>query len=263
MSLRFSLYENREGPFMSRITRGLLGSLAVLFTVAVGACGEEAESGGAAEAGGTGSEVLTQARQAAEDASAERTAWPGPTEAPPMVEGKFVVVIPCAEAAEGCRRETDGFVEAAKVVGWKTQKIDGQGNNDVISSGIEKAITLGADGVFLSAVDEALVKRAVAKARDAGLVVINSAAPEQAPTDDGFNHVVALPAREEGVVMGSYIISETEGRPRSRCSTTVSSRARSPVARAPARCWRTARDAASSPRRSTPSPSSAPPSPRG
>src|SRR6516225_8182084 len=62
------------------------------------------------------------AKQALATFSADPT-WMGPTSSPPIAKGKFVISIPCAEAAIGCSRPGDAFLEAAKVMGWKTQLI--------------------------------------------------------------------------------------------------------------------------------------------
>jgi ribose transport system substrate-binding protein len=163
--------------------------------------GEQAASGG----------KLEDAKKAAEEKMAPVTAWPGPTDSPPAAEDKFIVLIPCALAAEGCARQITGAKAAAKVLGWRTLTIDGQGSPDVYTQAIQQAINQKADGIFLVGIADNLVAPAIKEAREKGLAVV-SIATENKPSDEGVSEELVVHFDEAGYALGAWACVKSEGK---------------------------------------------------
>jgi ribose transport system substrate-binding protein len=161
-----------------------------------------------------GGSDVTAATEATEAAMKDITSWPGPESSPPIAPDKSIVVIPCTMAAEGCKRQAEGFLEGAKAVGWQTKLIDPGGDPTKENAAIEQAITLHADGIFLVSVDPKSVSGPLAEARKAGIAVIASGTggPQSQPSPTGLNHEVSLHGPEQGEVLGNYIVSDSGGK---------------------------------------------------
>lgn len=144
----------------------------------------------------------------AEQGRQEISAWPGPTDSP-QADGTAlsVVVVPCGMATEGCKRQAEGFIEAADALGWETTLVDPKGDPSLDNAAIDQAITQDADAVFLVSIDPDIVAGALERARDAGIFVVASA------TDNttGLDHEVSLHGDEEGRMLAAQIVVETGG----------------------------------------------------
>ncbi|GAA1683160.1 hypothetical protein GCM10009807_28740 [Microbacterium lacus] len=144
----------------------------------------------------------------AEQGRQEISTWPGPTDSP-VTDGTAlsVVVVPCGMATEGCKRQAEGFIEAADALGWETTLVDPKGDPSLDNAAIDQAITQDADAVFLVSIDPDIVAGALERARDAGIFVVASA------TDNttGLDHEVSLHGDEEGRMLAAQIVVETGG----------------------------------------------------
>lgn len=67
----------------------------------------------AARSTDSGSEVV-QAKQAVAESQESITEWTGPTDGPPVAEGKTIYNISCSPDTEGCQRPYKAAAEAAK-----------------------------------------------------------------------------------------------------------------------------------------------------
>ncbi|GAA3704852.1 substrate-binding domain-containing protein [Arthrobacter ginkgonis] len=154
-----------------------LTALGLSLALALTACGGNSAS----TAASTGSVDLSAAQEVLAEAQATVTEFDFPTDTVDVPKDKFVVGIPCAYAAEGCKRGVDAVAEAAKELGWRYQMIDPAGDPDKMRAAVRTAIQLKADGIFLGATPPAVVKDDVAAARAAGIKVVNMYEP--APED--------------------------------------------------------------------------------
>lgn len=91
-----------------------------------------------------------------------------------LKEGANVWIITCSLLAEGCATITKGAEEAAEVAGWNATVFDGQVNPTTYAEGIRAAISAGADGIILAAIDCAPVKASLEQARDAGIPTVTN-----------------------------------------------------------------------------------------
>lgn len=202
----------------SRLLRTVTAFAAVAALAAAG-CGSD-DSGGSTSAGTTaasgdgggsgGSGIVAEAKAAVEQAQARVTGGV-PRESPPVARDKFLVLIPCAQAGEGCAQPAQGAAEAAKAIGWRTQTIDGKGTADAQNAAIQQAITLKPDAIITFAIDPTSVQGAVNAARKAGIPVIGSSAVESDLLAFSDNPTKAN-WEQTGTAVADYLIAETDGK---------------------------------------------------
>jgi ribose transport system substrate-binding protein len=151
---------------------------------------------------------------AVQNAMAPRTAEESqlPTAGPSAQSGKKLVSIVCASAIEGCRAISDAQIEAAKVLGWSTQVIDGRGNVKGWDDAIQSAIQTKPDVIALAAILPSAVASSLADAKAAGITIVCTqcgASPDDASIDaadgDEVNSII-------GDSLGSYIAQKAGGR---------------------------------------------------
>lgn len=184
-------------------TGALLASLLML----TGCSG--ADSSGPAQGGDGGSADLSAAQTMLDEAMAEVTSFDFPTEPVEAVKDQFIVGIPCAEAAEGCKRAIDSAEKAAQKLGWKFQRIDGAGDPEKMRAAIRTAVQLGADGIFMGSLPPDVVKGEVAAARAAGIGVFGS----NEPADPGlFDGNVVQDRVKQGAWTAAFLAVATEGK---------------------------------------------------
>lgn len=91
-----------------------------------------------------------------------------PTSGPAAQKDKFVVVVSCGQISPGCSTPTDGFVAAAKQLGWRTKVVDGRQNaNNGWINGIRTAVAQKPDAIATIALDCSGVKQGLLDARRA------------------------------------------------------------------------------------------------
>jgi ribose transport system substrate-binding protein len=149
----------------------------------------------------------------AESAAGPQETWAGPTSSPAVASDVFVVGIASNLAAEGISRNNDGAAEAAAELGWTYQSIDAAGNSDAVSAAIRQAISLGADAIALNTVEPALSSEAIAEARAAGIVVVNtdSGREDEPVTDSSVQHDVPLNGQVQGEMLGAKMCADLGG----------------------------------------------------
>jgi ABC-type sugar transport system substrate-binding protein len=192
-----------------KVSRWLPLALATVAVFAVGGCGSD-ESGESASSGSSES-VPAELVDIVEKGTGTISEWPGPTEGPVAPKDKFIVSIPCARVAYGCARIDDGVKAAAKVLGWRVLSVDAKGNPDTASQAVQQAIDQNADGIVVGALDPALIKESIAKARKAGIPVVDPVAARE-PSPTGINHDIKIHGDKQGELLGAYIAVESGGK---------------------------------------------------
>lgn len=199
---------------MLNLQRLMLLFLLVLSGGVLAACGGDDEES-AAGGGGEGAQAsgLEEVRAMAEKGRQDITEWPGPeSSVKPDGKQRSFVVVPCAMAAEGCKRQAEGFIEAAQELGWSTKLIDPAGDPNKQNSAIGQAITLKADGVYIVSIDPKIVSGTLKRVRAAGIPVVAAATGGPEPSEDGINHEVSLHGDIEGELLAAQIVDETDGK---------------------------------------------------
>jgi ribose transport system substrate-binding protein len=171
-------------------------------------------SGGSngASASGNSDEAAANAATAQERVKAEQADVTSgvPTEGPAAVADKFVVMIPCAEASEGCAQPARGAKEAAELLGWRVQIIDGGGTADTQAAAVRQAVTLHADGVITFAIDPKTIQGAVQEARAAGIKVLAQSTNKTDLVD--FSDIPDAEGwKASGSYLADYAIAKTDG----------------------------------------------------
>ncbi|MFI6339820.1 sugar ABC transporter substrate-binding protein [Streptomyces sp. NPDC050535] len=150
----------------------LLASLSFVTLLTASACSSAAGSAVDVDPA-TASAGIKAATALTTKYSADTVASELPEGANPISARKLIVTVPCAYAAENCKRGVDAFAEAARAVGWTTKMIDPAGNPDKARAAVQTAINLGADGIFFMAGSGEALGAALKDARAAGLVTVN------------------------------------------------------------------------------------------
>lgn len=191
-----------------RLLSALVAVVAMIFAAGCGGNGESSTDDQAASS--DQGEVPEELRQLVEDAMSTPEEWPGPTTSPLGAKDKFIVSIPCARVAYGCDRLDQGARAAAKALGWKFQSVDAKGDPNIATQAINQAIDLGADGIFVGAMDPALLERPIAEARKAGIAVVDAVAARE-PSPTGINHDVEIHGVEQGQALGAWVAVDSGG----------------------------------------------------
>lgn len=186
-----------------------IGAIVVALAVtgaALTACTSSADPAPSSSAGG---DVSAEVQALAAAATADAT-WQGPTESPAIQSGKHIMIIASAMAAEGVNRMAKGFEEAAAEVGWTTELIDGQGDPKLQNAALAQALTTKPDGIYLDAVDPAVVKNRLAEVRAAGIPVISVSGEEDAEAS-ATEHQVSERPREEADALAAWLTVDSGG----------------------------------------------------
>jgi ribose transport system substrate-binding protein len=189
-----------------RLVAGLTLAVALVTTAGCGGASNGASASGDSDAAAANA-AAAQERVQAEMADVTSGV---PTEGPTAVPGKFVVMIPCAEASEGCAQPARGAKEAAELLGWRVQIIDGGGTADTQAAAVRQAVTLDADGIITFAIDPKTIQGAVQEARSAGIKFLAQSTNKTDLVD--FSDIPDAEGwKASGSYLADYAIAKTDG----------------------------------------------------
>jgi len=163
---------------------------------------------------GARADSVSDAKAYVEQVTAPVTTWTGPTTGPKAVGHKLIVWVSADQRNGGARGVAEGIDEAAKVIGWETRGIDGQGSVNMRSSGIAQAIALHADGIVLDAIDAAEQASAVESAVKAGIKVVgwhSGSRPGPMPQYGIFTNITTDPLAVAKAA-ASYAVARSDGK---------------------------------------------------
>lgn len=238
----------KEEETMAEPTRGSrvgvrlgIGVMMLIAALALAACGgggssstaTTTESGGAEEtvsaeeAGGSEGNLTAEAKEVVEKATQELMystvevpnepsqvvpygKWRGPESAPAHEAGKNIQVIVCTKTSPACMEAAEGITEAAKVIGWKAEVIDGEGTPQGFAAAFNTAFSRNPDAIITLAVPSATVGKSLSEAKEKGIltVIAGDKEPESGPRYDAY---VPFPMPAMTAVLGWSMINETEG----------------------------------------------------
>ena len=138
-----------------------------------------------------------------------KTTWIGPTSSPPLVTGKTIGIIPCATFIEGCAREANGVIAAAKAAGWTTIELNGNANPQTEQQAMDSLIARKVDAIVLNSINASSVGEGMSHAKTAHIPVIVSFA--QDPTPFGGIADVRINDTLAGEVIGAYMVTNGGG----------------------------------------------------
>jgi ribose transport system substrate-binding protein len=100
------------------------------------------------------------------------TSWDGPTTGPKAAKDKNIVVLAGDMKNGGILGVTDGFLQAAKVIGWHVRVIDGAGTVSGRTSAFSQALALKPDGIVIEGFDPIEQKPGLQAAESAGIPIV-------------------------------------------------------------------------------------------
>ncbi len=125
------------------------------------------------------------------------------------LKGKNVLILTSTNAVPFVANIAKGAAEAAGVVGWTSQSVDGKGSVTEWSRVINQAVSQKVDGIITVGASPAQFKPAVAAAKAAGIPVVDvlTADQEKDPLVDGtFSHV-SISFYDSGRLQADYVIA--------------------------------------------------------
>jgi ribose transport system substrate-binding protein len=109
---------------------------------------------------------------------------------------------------------TEGTAEAAKVIGWKFQSLDGKGTLGDQTAALEQAMALKPDAIIVNGIDAASVKDVLNKAAGLGIKLVGwHAGPKAGPMPDLYlaANITSDPIATSRVA-AKYVIAVTNGK---------------------------------------------------
>ncbi|MGP3970362.1 substrate-binding domain-containing protein [Streptomyces sp. 6N223] len=188
--------------------------LAVAALTVAGCEGGSSATESDAEPSGPGCpDVVDRARQAVEEAQAVDAPWTGPTTGPEAVPDKTIVYIAHTMTNPGVSGVARGVQEAAQILGWQVETLDGQGTAEGVRAAFDEAMDLDPDGIVIGSFDPEASADGLEAANDAGIPVIGwHAVAEPGPSQDPelFTNVTT---RVEDVarISADWIIADSDG----------------------------------------------------
>ena len=173
--------------------------------------------GGAAAlalAGAARADAVQDAKDYIKQVTAPVTQWTGPTTGPKAAGHKLIVWVSTDQRNGGARGVAEGIDEAARIMGWETRGIDGQGSVNARAEGIAQAIALHADGLVLDAIDAAEQASAIEPAAKAGIKIVgwhSGSKPGPMPQYHVFTNITTDPL-EVAKAAASYAVADSDGR---------------------------------------------------
>ncbi len=180
----------------------------ILIAPVLAACQSAADDAGGSDADAAA--IVAESKERVAAAMAEVTKG-APETSPPVQEDKFVVMIPCSVASEGCAQPARAALDAAEAIGWRAQLIDGKDTADTQNAAVRQALALKPDGIITFAINPKTIQGALAEARKQGVKVVASSATPSDLVD--FSDIPSTDAwKLSGSLLADYAITETEGR---------------------------------------------------
>jgi ribose transport system substrate-binding protein len=191
-----------------RRTAGIIAVLAAGSLLAACQGAGQATSGALADSG-SAAKIVAES-QAHIDQGVANVTKGAPDSGPPLQKNKFVVLIPCSVASEGCVQPARGALEAAQAVGWRGQIIDGKDTADSMNAAVRQAVALRPDGIITFAINPDTIQGALAEAKKQGIKVVASSATPSNLVD--FSDNPSTDAwKLSGSLLADYAIVKTQG----------------------------------------------------
>ena len=117
------------------------------------------------------------------------------TKTPPKITVGFLQILGASPSAQ---RNQNQFMRAAKVLGWKVNVVDAQGDPAKMASGIQSFVTQKVDAIVTIAVAPAAAQQALTAAKKDGIPAITIAGPNPDP-----NHLYAAQIAPNDSALGA------------------------------------------------------------
>jgi ribose transport system substrate-binding protein len=139
--------------------------------------------------------------------------WDGPKTGPAAQGKKLIALVNQDQRNSGGRAVLEFTEEAAKIMGWDTRTIDGQGTITGMTAAMNQAIALKPDGIALINIDAIEHAPEIAQADSLGIKTVSwhsGATPGKLPNSPIFTNVTTDPV-EVGKAAGLYAVADSDG----------------------------------------------------
>lgn len=193
-----------------KTNRALMAGAGLAAVLLLASCTAEGGEATSPPTNGGAAADVSKYREIAETAMAPVTEWPGPVDGPAAQKGMKVMWVSGGLASEGFKAPADAAVEAAEVLSWDLNVVDGQFNPQVYNRLIQEAVDQEYDAIVLNGITVEAVAESVKRAREAGIVV-GSWDGGNTASEEGVSFEVEYPVYEQGVALASYLIWQVGG----------------------------------------------------
>jgi ribose transport system substrate-binding protein len=189
-------------------------ALVALAATTLAACGGDGDGGTEEQASGADIARYERELQALYKGTYQEPSG-GPVKPP---KGKNVWVISTGQSIEAAINAAAAMEEAGTTLGWDVNVFDGRFDSNRQISGVEQALTDGADGIVLIYVDCPPIKSALQQAKDAGVVIVGIQSQECEPAL--LDHVIRYAGHRDfveylshgfGGTQAKWVIAKTKG----------------------------------------------------
>ncbi len=173
-----------------------------------------ASSTGTGAAGG--SDIVSQAKAAVAASTGTITKWNGPNTGPAAQKGKKIVIVSCDQNNQVCKAWAQAATNAAKVLGWTSSVINGQGTPTGWKDAITQAIALKPDGIILAGVDAQAEHAVVSQGAAQGIKFVGMHAAAAAGPDPSLDIFMNIQqnATDIAKLQTDYVIAQSNGQGR-------------------------------------------------
>lgn len=190
-----------------RIPKLVASATAVAGVLLLPACSTGVAAGNHGDVNGARQDVSAPVRDAVTKAMAVKASWTGPTDSVHVPEGKRIVSITCSSQGIGCVNAAAGAKEAGKFLGWNVSVVDGKGDPNTWNAAVAQAVSDGADGIILNAINPALVQDGLTQARAKRIPIVLTFIPSYGgPKVDAY---VTSDHAQSGQQAADWIIADS------------------------------------------------------
>ncbi|OBX07472.1 sugar ABC transporter substrate-binding protein [Gallibacterium salpingitidis] len=158
-------------------------------------------------------DFVSQAKTTVAAATAPQTKWDGPTTGPKLQQGKTVIFIASDMKNGGVLGVLDGMKEAAKVVGWKLDVLDGAGSVNNQLASLNQAIAKKPDAIVIGGWNPNVARNPLKKASKQGITLVAWHATPQPGAIDQYNifYNVTSDSDEIAKLSALLAVAQSEG----------------------------------------------------
>ncbi|MGH6944381.1 MAG: substrate-binding domain-containing protein [Geminicoccaceae bacterium] len=159
-------------------------------------------------------DAVAAAKAFVEQVTKPNPPWDGPTTGPEAQPGKSIVYASADQRNGGALGVGLGVEEAAELLGWNFQLIDGRASVSGRSEALHQAIALKPDGIVLGTIDAKEQAAAIEAAAKQGIVVVGwhaTATPGPSTSPPIFTNITTDPLQVARAA-ASYAIADSDGK---------------------------------------------------
>lgn len=136
--------------------------------------------------------------------------WPGPKSTPTPPKGKKLEIIVCLFGT-ACEVSGRAAEEAAKLLGWQVEVIDGKGSPAGYFTALDTALSKKPDAILTMAIPESQIADKIAKAHSQKIPVLGIASIPEKASKDHYDAYVSFHEISGSVMQANYVIADSNG----------------------------------------------------